>query len=222
MVYTGAPTVLAAASEFEIPPIFLKEDCPSIVSDPLKAETVPKMMCLAERVATGSRPRVLEDGPDTLNSDEDANEDIEADKELNMYAPGVDPLTGPTVISSASAARQRAIAQAVSSQMSTPRITTDSEAGNSIASSPLPSRQPTPLNSDDDDEMTVDQKRAASHGKKCAAKSIPRCPSAPGSALPKKQARVGNQGTRSRAVPEPTSPTQALKAVAPQRHQQTN
>jgi hypothetical protein len=165
------------------------------------------MMCLAERVATGSRPRVLEDGPDTLNSDEDANEDVEADKELNMYAPGVDPTAGPTVISSAYAARQRAIAQAVSSQMSTPRTTTDSDAGNSIVSSPQPSRQPTPLNSDDDEFMTEDQKRAANHGKKKSlAKSIPRCPSAPGTALSKKKAEVGNPGTRSRAVPEPPMP----------------
>jgi hypothetical protein len=44
-----------------------------------KADLVPQWMCLAERVATGSRPRVLEDGPDTLNSDEDSDKDVEAD-----------------------------------------------------------------------------------------------------------------------------------------------
>jgi hypothetical protein len=82
--------VLAAASEFEIPPIFLKEDCEAIVSDPKKAEAVPKWMCMAERIATGSRPRVLEDGPDTIHSDDEAKIDIEPDVELGAYAPGVD------------------------------------------------------------------------------------------------------------------------------------
>jgi hypothetical protein len=202
--------VLAAVSEFEVPPIFLKEDCPTIVSDPAKAETVPKMMCLAERVATGSRPRVLGDGPDTLNSPDEATEDIEADKELHMYAPGVDPK--PVVISSAEAARQRAIASVIRSQMgSAATSTTDSDWGNSIVSSPVqspqPTRQPTPLNSDDDESMTEDQKRAANHGKKKSlARSVPRPTSAPGAAPPKKKAEVGNPGTRSRVVPEPPMP----------------
>jgi hypothetical protein len=73
--------VLAAAAEFERPPVFLKEDCESIRSDPKKADLVPQWMCLAERVATGSRPRVLEDGPDTLNSDEDSDKDVERSRD---------------------------------------------------------------------------------------------------------------------------------------------
>jgi hypothetical protein len=48
--------VFAAAAQFELTPTFLKEDCESILTDPKKAELVPQWMCLAERVATGSRP----------------------------------------------------------------------------------------------------------------------------------------------------------------------
>jgi hypothetical protein len=79
--------VLAAAAEFENPPVFLKEDSAVITSDPVKAEAVPKWMCMAERIATGSRPRVLEDGPGTIHSDDDAKEDVEADKELESIRP---------------------------------------------------------------------------------------------------------------------------------------
>jgi hypothetical protein len=71
--------VLAAAAEFENPPVFLKEDCAVIMSDPVKAEAVPKWMCMAERISTGSRPRVLEDGPDTIHSDQEEKEGVEPD-----------------------------------------------------------------------------------------------------------------------------------------------
>jgi hypothetical protein len=198
--------VLLAAAEFEVPPIFLKEDCQTIISDPVKAETVPKMMCLAERIATGSRPRVLEDGPDTIHSDDDAKEDVEADQELGMYAPGVDPKMGPTMISSAEAARQRAISRAVKSQMGSEATTTDSDFGNSIVSSqvqsPQPTRQPTPLNSDneDEDEMTEDQRRKLKGAKKMAKLAQPpRCPSAPGArAAPKEPKGDGTPVSRMR------------------------
>jgi hypothetical protein len=111
--------VVEAAAEFEVPPIFLKEDCQAIVSDPTKAEVVPNMMCMAERIATGSRPRVLENGPDTPNSDEESEEDVEADKELNMYAPGMDSSLGPKKLSPTKAARQRAAYQALKAQSRT-------------------------------------------------------------------------------------------------------
>jgi hypothetical protein len=91
--------VLSAAAAFECPSVFLKEDCESVVSDPRKAELVPKWMCLAERDATGSRPRVLEDGPDTLSSDEDSEKDVEADVEKWMYTSEMDPKLGPKKLS---------------------------------------------------------------------------------------------------------------------------
>jgi hypothetical protein len=200
--------VLQAASEFEVPPIFPKEDCEAVRTDPKKAEAVPQWMCLAERIATGSRSRVLEDGPDTYNSDEDAAEDVEADKELGMYTSEMDPILGPKKLSQQEVATQRASANAMklsqSGGFSTSSLSVSSDFTGSLGST----RQPTPANSDDE-EMTEDQKRAANQGKKRAAKSAPK------SAPPNKKAEVGTSGTRSRAVPDPTLPTQVSKAVAP-------
>jgi hypothetical protein len=184
--------VLAAAAAFENPPVFLKEDSEAIVSDPKKAELVPQWMCLAERVATGSRPRVLEDGPDTLNSDEEAKEDVEADVEKGMYTAEMDPDLGPKMLTAQEASHQRAIANALKATRSdfttssSPEVSSDF--GNSIASSPQSTRHPTPLNSDNEDEMTEDQKRAVNHAKKCP--SVPRCSSAPGTKLPPKAAQA--------------------------------
>jgi hypothetical protein len=201
---------------------------------------------MAERIATGSRPRVLEDGPDTLHSDEDAEEDVEADKELGMYAPGMDPKLGPKKLTKAEAARQLAAAHALKSQASScsesdnpdgfdmryshsrktfvknaAKDLSDSEAGNSIITSPVSSststRPPTPANSDDEQEMTEDQKRLLAGARKRSARTIPRCTSAPGTAPTRKTGKVGDTGTRSRAVPDPTPPAQDSKAVAPPR-----
>jgi hypothetical protein len=80
--------VLAAAQSYERPPIFLREDCEQITSIPAKADLVPKWMCLAERIATGSRPRVLENGPDVWHSDDEAKEDVLPDVEKGMYTSG--------------------------------------------------------------------------------------------------------------------------------------
>jgi hypothetical protein len=217
--------VLEAAAEFEVPPIFLKEDCQVIVTDPAKAAVVPTMVCMAERIATGSRPRVLENGPDTPNSDEEADEDVEADKELNMYAPGVDSTLGPKVLSQAEAARQHAAFQALKAQSSAGSqfTTTDSDMGNSLASSrvpsPQPTRQSTPINSDDEDSgLTEDHRRLKAHARKCSLRNIPRPGNAPGTAPPSKKSQegVGNSDTRSGAVPEPSpQASEPKKAAAP-------
>jgi hypothetical protein len=226
--------ILAHAQTFENPPILLKADAERVTSDPKLSELVPSWMCMAERIATGCRRRVPEDGPDTWNSDDEATEDVEPDKELGAYTPEMDPKLGPKVLSQQEAARLRATANALnrsqSSGFSTSSSDVSSEFGNSIissrVSSPQPSRQSTPANSDDDEGMTEDLKRAVAHAKKCSTKSIPRCTSAPGTKLPPKKSvppkpeEVGNSGTRSRAVPDPTSPTQASepkKAAASQR-----
>jgi hypothetical protein len=146
-------------------------------------------MCLAERVGTGCRPRVLEDGPDTLNSDEEAKEDIEADEEKGMYTAEMDPRLGPKMLTALEASHQRAVASALKSQggfttSSSPDVSSDF--GNSIVSSPQSTREPTPLNSDNEDEMTEDHKRLVNHAKRCS--SVPRCTSAPGTKLPPKSA----------------------------------
>jgi hypothetical protein len=197
-------------------------------------------MCLAERVATGSRPHVLEDGPDTLNSDEDAEKDVEADVEKGMYTSETDPELGPKTLSPQEAAQQRAAAKALKEFTSSSRFTTSSspdvssDFGNSIVTSPQSTRQPTPLNSDNEDDMTEDHKRLINHSKKCS--SIPRCSSAPGDRPPPKPAtrqpasrqpapakepkghgtpvaRMRDDAGPSQKVPEP----QGLKAAAPPR-----
>jgi hypothetical protein len=112
-------------------------------------------MCLAERIATGNRRRVPEDGPDTWNSDDEANEDVEADKETGMYTAEMDPTLGPKTLSAQEAARQRAVANALkrsqSSGFTTSTSDDSSDFGNSIVSSPQTSRQPTPVHSEDED-----------------------------------------------------------------------
>jgi hypothetical protein len=179
---------------------------------------------MAERIATGSRPRVLENGPDTLNSDEEAEEDVEADKEVNMYTRGMDLLKGPRVLSRQEIARQHAAYQVLKAQSSASSqpTTTDSDMGNSIVSSrvssPQPTRQSTPINSDDEDSgLTEDHKRLKAHARKCSLRNIPRPGSAPGTApSPRKsQEGVGNSGTRSGDVPEP-SPQASEPKKAPQ------
>jgi hypothetical protein len=143
-----------------------------IVSDPVKAEAVPKWMCIAEQIATGSRPRVLEDGSDTIHSDDEAKKDVEPDVELNTYAAGADPKLGPTKLSQHEVARQRAVAQALKAQASGSQSScsesdnpngfdmrwshsrqtfvknaakdlSDSDIGNSIIPSPVSSPEPT-------------------------------------------------------------------------------
>jgi hypothetical protein len=80
--------------------VFLKEDNPAITSHPQMSELVPGWMNTASKVATGNRQRVLEDGRDVMNSDdEDALEDVKPDEEQNMYTAGMDPTKGPVKLS---------------------------------------------------------------------------------------------------------------------------
>jgi hypothetical protein len=113
--------IIQESQKFERPPLFLRADCEQIVEDPVWAEKVPEWPCTAERVATGGRRRVLQDGPDTWNSDDVAEADIEADKEVNMYTAEMDPKLGPKVLSQSEAARQRAAGKAMKSVKQPPR-----------------------------------------------------------------------------------------------------
>jgi hypothetical protein len=187
--------ILAHAQTFENPPIFIKADPESVTADPKYAELVPVWMCTAERIATGTRRRVPEDGPDTWHSDDEAVEDVEPDKELNAYTPEMDPKLGPKVLTAQEAARMRAAANALSSSrssgFSTSTSDVSSDSGNSIVPSRVPSpqstRQSTPLNSDDDEGLTEDHKRLKALAKMWSTRSIPRPGSAPGTKLPPKK-----------------------------------
>jgi hypothetical protein len=120
------------------------------------------------------------------------------------------------------------LAQSAGFSASTSSISSDF--GNSITSSrtssPQPTRQGTPVNSDDE-EMTEDQKRAARHGKKCAAKTIPRCPSAPGSARLARHRQERRQRLAPRVPGQGLYPTQPCplrirRRWPPRRHLQSN
>jgi hypothetical protein len=210
--------IVEHALTFEKPPIFIKADAESIVSNPEMSEKVPNWMCMAERIATESRRRVPEDGPDTWNSDDEAKTDIEADEEKGMYTAEMDPKLGPKTLSAREAARQRAAANALKASQSgftTSTSDVSSDFGNSIissrVSSPQQSRQLTPVNSDDEYEMTEDQKRLAKHAKRC---SVPRCTSAPGTRLPQRKSEPaktgvdGDPAAQSRVAAGPSPPTQ--------------
>jgi hypothetical protein len=113
--------IIQESQKHERPPLFLRADCDQITEDPVWAEKVPEWLCTAERVATGGSKRVLEDGPDTWNSDDEAKVDIEPDEEHGMYTPEMDPKLGPKVLSQAEAARQRAMGKAMKSVKQPPR-----------------------------------------------------------------------------------------------------
>jgi hypothetical protein len=215
--------ILAHAQTFENPPIFIKADAEQITSDPKMAELVPNWMRTAERIATGSRRRVPEDGPDTWNSDDESMEDVLPDEEKGAYTAEMDPKLGPKTLSAHEAARQWATANALklahsSGSVATSSSDVSSDFGNSIVSSqvssPQPSRQPTPVNSDDKEALTEDQKKVVAHAKKCSARNVPRCTSAPGTKLPPKKSvplkpeEGGKPVARSRAAADPPPPTQ--------------
>jgi hypothetical protein len=118
IAYTCIPQ---AAQQYERPPIFLKVDSEQITSDPEMVTKVPMWMNIAAQVATGSRRLVHEDGPDKMNSDDDALEDVKPDEEKGMYTPGMDPKKGPIKLSQHEAARQRAAAQTLKEMKVPPR-----------------------------------------------------------------------------------------------------
>jgi hypothetical protein len=105
--------LMQAAQSFKHPPIFLKEDSKLVIKSE-NADKVPVWMNIAAQVATGNRRRVLEDGPDKMNSDDDdALEEEHGDKLTGMYTPEMDPKKGPVNLTEQEAARQRAASQGI-------------------------------------------------------------------------------------------------------------
>jgi hypothetical protein len=78
-------------------------------SPPELAASVPLWMNIAAQVSTGTRPLVLEDGPDTMNSsDEESPKEEHGDVLTDMYTAG---LKAPVLLSQSEVARQRAAAE---------------------------------------------------------------------------------------------------------------
>jgi hypothetical protein len=215
--------ILQTAQTYEHPPLFMSEDNEQITSNEEMKENVAEWMNTAAKVATGNRRRVLEDGRDVMNSDEeDAIKEVEPDEEQGIYAPGCSSLdqarmTQEQAMAQREAALAKKIPRAKTPADSTsddddpngqdliwshkgfwrpnenkkkPDFSLDGDEGKPVTQSravtepppPLPEkgsdkneseRQPTPASSDteDQEEMTEDQKCCARIGKKKAAAS---------------------------------------------------
>jgi hypothetical protein len=190
--------ILQASQSFENRPVFLKEASEQVVSDPFYSEKVPEWMAITKQVATGNRRRVLEDGVDKMNSDDEEDPNMKPDVEPNMYTEGMDPLKGPIQLTQSQVAAQKAAAHALKalprSQAPMPTGSSDDDDPNGsqyiwstskgifrknkkwrdpnvlALPAPEPDRKPTPVSSDTEDqgEMSEDQKRLARIGKKKA------------------------------------------------------
>jgi hypothetical protein len=114
-------TILQESAKFECTPVFLNECSERVTADPFLSETVPEWLARAKQVATGCRKRVLENGRDVLNSDEEDDENMKPDELAGCYTAEMDPKAGPKVLTQAEAAFQRAAARAVKDQV--PRAT---------------------------------------------------------------------------------------------------
>jgi hypothetical protein len=184
-------TILQESAKYKTPPLFVKEDSDYVTKDPLLSADVPEWLAKSRQVATGGRRRVLENGADVLNSSDEDDEKMVADKEHGMYTAGMDPKAGPIHLSPMQAATQRFIGKAIRAggfpePPKSFRLSTDAHTeaedtsglaggfGKLVARlrdaiSPSSSRTPTPVTSDNEDEMTEDQKRQARFGKRKAA-----------------------------------------------------
>jgi hypothetical protein len=117
-------SLLQESCAFETPPTFLREDSEEAATDPRLAGRTSVWMALSRQVAVGNRRRVLEDGIDVMDSDEQDDPDLKPDKLTGMYTAEMDPKQGPHKLSQSEAAWQRAAAQARKEQMilSVPRV----------------------------------------------------------------------------------------------------
>jgi hypothetical protein len=153
-------------------------------------------MAIAKQVATGNRRRVLENGDDKMNSSDEDDPDMKPDVLEGMYTDGMDPEKGPVKLTQAQVAAQKAAAKAMKASKAPPVHNSSDDddlsrpewiwstsqgqmrrnkawvrklASEALAL-PAPERQPTPMSSDTEDqgEMTDDQKRHARTAKKLA------------------------------------------------------
>jgi hypothetical protein len=84
-----------------------------VTNDPMLAVNVPEWLAKSKQVATGNRRRVLENGDDVMSQSDEDDPKMEPDKELDMYAPGMNPEDGPPKLSPSEANRQRPVAKAL-------------------------------------------------------------------------------------------------------------
>jgi hypothetical protein len=188
--------ILRESQTYVHPPVFVMEASEHVVNDEVLSEKISGSMAIAQQVATGSHKRVLEDGDDKWNSDEEDDPDMKPDELTGMYTTGMDPKQGPIKLTKRQVAAQKAAA--VASRPPTPE--------------PVPERQPTPMSTDTEAQSgeTEDHKSLVKDAKKRLA--VPRCPSA--------GSQEGKPATKSRAVAGPSTGKKASTRTADTPHQQ--
>jgi hypothetical protein len=97
---------------YENPPLFIKEDHARSFDDPIIAQNVSECMAAARQVATGSRKRVLENGADKENTDDEEDPVMKPDELTDMYTSEMGPEKGPIKLTQAQVAAQKAAALA--------------------------------------------------------------------------------------------------------------
>jgi hypothetical protein len=137
----------------------MREDCDQLTSHPVWSTKIAQWMITAARVATGGRRRVLEDGPDVMNSDdEDAKKEEHGEELTGMYGQGC------TSLDQARMSEQQAQMQRAAASFTSSLALFSSE----------PERKATPLASpvnSDDEGMSEDQRSCSNRGKKMAKRS---------------------------------------------------
>jgi hypothetical protein len=197
--------IISESDQFENPPVFMREDCDQLTSHPVWALKIGEWMMTAARVATGSRPRVLEDEPDVMNSDdEDSKMEEHGDKLTGMYAQGCSSLEQAR-ISEQQAQMQRAMA-------------TQNFSGSLVLSSsePVPPRLLSPTGEDWSWMNENERKLAEAAVKKMA-------PPRPATRIPDSEPEIQAPAkaaplviTKATLAPATDVPESFTKAVAPQ------
>jgi hypothetical protein len=77
-------TILQESRNFEIPPTFLREDSEEAATDSRIAGRTSTWMALSRQVAVGNRRRVLENGEDKMDSDDQDDPNMKPDVETGM------------------------------------------------------------------------------------------------------------------------------------------
>jgi hypothetical protein len=138
-------SILEAQEKYEETPIIVNEKSSYISTDPVLSQAVPTWMSVAQQIATGCRHRTLEDGRDVMNSDEEDDENMKADKLTGMYTaemlgPDGRPKMGLPKLSAAEANRQRAAAKAAKESKSSTASQSVSDFSQSVPAplKPLP------------------------------------------------------------------------------------
>jgi hypothetical protein len=100
--------ILEKCAEFESSPRFFREDSSELLSDPEFATVIPSWMNIAAQTSVGGRDLILENGPDTMNSDDEESLKEEHGEVLTgMYTNG---LKAPVLLSQSEVAHQMAVA----------------------------------------------------------------------------------------------------------------